>query len=248
MDYKRVPNGLIVRGDAFDKDVQHLVDAEFGVEPGYIPKFNLIICDPPYGDITGESWDKSDYRTWMRHCDEVSAPDSTIAMWGGIGKPGNRPFLRFASEVEYQFPRWQIKNWVTWGKRRAYGVKDNYLFTREECLILTRGKPYFDIPLLETKRGYAGYNPKYPAKSEFLRRTNVWTDITELFKGKIHPCQKPDRLYEILIRAHAPVGSVVYDPCAGSLTTMRACLNTSRRFCVVEREQKYIDAALSEVT
>jgi len=223
---------------------QVLLGDAFELEPGLIgSQFPLCICDPPYGEIVDEEWDVADYDRWMRHCATVAAPDATIAMWGGIGKPGNRPFLEFAANVEAQFPDWQLDNWITWGKRRAYGVARNYLWTREECLILRRGTPTFNIPLLDKLRGYAGYNPKYPAKSEYLRRTNVWTDVSELFRGKIHRTQKPDRLYEILIEAHSAVGDVVYDPCCGSGTTVRAANTTGRRYCVVERHLPYLQRA-----
>ena len=51
------------------------------------------------------------------------------------------------------------------------------------------------------KRGYAGCNEKYPAKSEFLRRTNVWDDVTEILRGKVHVNQKPERLMEVPIES-----------------------------------------------
>ena len=237
-------NGLVVNGNTFDKSTYECVDAEFGIGELCIPKFKLIICDPPYGEIVDEDWDKEvDYPKWFRHCAEVTDDNATICLWGGVGKKGNRPFIEFACTVEKMFPEWEIYNWITWRKVRAYGTKNKYLFTREECLILVKGNPVFNIPLLDKRRPYQGYNPKYPAKSEFYRRTDVWTDITELLKDKIHPTQKPDKLYEILINTHSNENDLVYDPCAGSLTTMRACRNTNRRFCCIERKREYIDEA-----
>lgn len=207
-----------------------------------MPEPNLIICDAPYG-ITKETWDVADYGRWMAHCAEQAAPDATICMWGGTGRPKARPFILFAAWVEDDFPEWTILNWITWGKKRAYGVPGNYLYTREECLILTRGKPAFNIPLLEKERGYEGYLEKYPAKSKFLRRTNVWTDISELFKGKTHPNEKPRRLYEVLIETHSNAGDVVFDPCAGSGVTQRAARALGRNSIIVERERKYLEDA-----
>lgn len=221
--------GAIVWGDAFD------------LRP---PKrrFQLIICDPPYGGIVkSKDWDDvAAYAAWYKHCQAVAADNATIVMWGGVGKPGHRPFLEWAAKAEGA--GW-AGEFITWAKKRAYGVRDKYLFTREEAFILRRGKPVFNIPLLEVKRGYAGYNKDYPAKSEYLRRTNVWTDINELFKGKIHPCQKPDRLYEVLVATHSNPGDWVYDPCAGSCVTARACRNLGRNFYLVEKNLAYIHAA-----
>jgi DNA modification methylase len=241
--YRKHEDGLVILGDAFSSDVDELIVSEFGVGKQHVPEFKLSICDPGYGAITKEAWDVAHYDGWMRLCNDVAALDAVICMWGGVGKKGHRPFLSFAASVEKEFDGWEIKNWVTWGKKRAYGVRDNYLFTREECLILTRGRPTFNIPLLAKERGYEGYSKKYPAKSAFLRRTNVWTDVTEILRGKIHPTQKPDRLYEVLIESHSSPGDAVFDPCAGSCPTVRAARKLGRRFCVVERDADYLKKA-----
>lgn len=198
-------------------------------------RFALTICDPWYGKILKRKADIANYPAWMRLCSERSLPDATICVWGGVGKKGHRPFLEFAATVERDFPDWTLSNWITWTKKRAYGVQRNYLFTREECLILTRGTPVFNIPLLSKERGYAGYDERYPAKSKFLRRTNVWTDITELLRGKIHEAQKPDALYRVLIETHSSPGDVVFDPCCGSGTTARAAKLCGRRSFMIER-------------
>jgi len=231
------PEGKVILGSSFDQEVKTEVET--------LGKFNLIICDPPYGlgkEIA--SWDVADYKKWMDVCCEFASDNSTILMWGGIGKKNNRPFLKFAAVFEDIFTDWEIKNWITWKKCRAYGTKSNYLFTREECLILTRGEPTFNIPLLEEKRGYTGFNKDYPAKSEYLRRTNVFTDIKELFSGKCHPTQKPDKLYQVLIETHSNEGDYVLDPCAGSLTTARACISTKRKFVCVEMDEGYISKGI----
>jgi DNA modification methylase len=226
--------GTVLLGDAF------------AIKESITEKFPLIICDPPYGKIVKDIWDRkrSVYPQWFDYCTKFAAPDCVICLWGGIGNEEDRGFLQFAACMDAHLP-WTLHNWITWSKKRAYGKADNYLFTREECLVLKRGKPVFNIPLLDSVRGYPGYNKKYPAKSEFLRRTNVWTDINELFKGKIHPTQKPDRLYQVLIETHSSPGDTVFDPCAGSLTTARACKVTGRKFFCVEKELEYIDAGLN---
>lgn len=93
----------------------------------------------------------------------------------------------------------------------------------------------FNIPLLDEKRGYAGYNADYPAKSEFLRRTNVWTDVTELFKGKIHPAEKPSRLAEIMIETSSNPDDLVVDFFAGSGSTGVAAQKLNRRCILIEQ-------------
>jgi site-specific DNA-methyltransferase (adenine-specific) len=137
----------------------------------------------------------------------------------------------------------QLANLVTWSKKRAYGTKTNYLFTREECAYFIKGDAKhprcFNVPYLATKRGYAGYNAKYPAKSEYYRRTNVWTDINEIFRGKLHPTQKQQRLYEVMIEIHTVPGEWVVDPFCGAGTAALACRKLGRQFCVLERDPVY---------
>jgi DNA modification methylase len=146
-----------------------------------------------------------------------------------------------------------LSNVITWKKKRAYGVQHNYLFTREELLYLVNGdakKPRrFNVPLLAKKRGYAGYDPAHPAKSEYLRRSNVWVDIdaepedgsttdvwdaTEVLRGKLHECQKADRVCEIPIEVHTDPGEVVVELFGGSASTAAAAQRLGRRFVVVE--------------
>jgi len=93
----------------------------------------------------------------------------------------------------------------------------------------------FHIPLLDEKRGYAGFNAAYPAKSEYLRRTNVWTDVTELFKGKIHPAEKPSRLAEIMIKTSSNPGDTVVDFFAGSGSTGVAAMKLGRKALLIEK-------------
>ena len=246
--HKLSQKSLVIHGDAFASGVRQLIDKL--VAHGEYARFKLIICDPPYGNINkNKEWDDvAEYNRWFAHCVDRAQKYATICMWGGVGKPGNRPFLEWCSRVEKDFTEWE-GSMITWGKRRGYGLSDDYLFTREECFILYRGprgktgNPVFNIPLLSTLRGYDGYSEKYPAKSKYLRRTNVWSDIGELLRGKIHPTQKPDKLYEILVSTHSNEGDIVYDPCAGSGTTARACKTLNRTYCIVEKHRPYLEEA-----
>jgi DNA modification methylase len=174
-----------------------------------------------------------------------------LYVWGGIGKPLFRPFYRYLVEVELDGD-FLIANHITWKKKRAYGVQHNYLFTREECAYLHKGidikKPrVFNVPLLDKLRGYAGYDPDHPAKSEFLRRTSVWDDITEIFRGKMHETQKPVAIVEIPIQVHTNKGMCVLDPFAGSGTTAIAARKNDRQFVVVEKDPDIFELMVSRI-
>lgn len=233
-------DGLAILGDSTTMDLAREV-----TQGG----FKLIVADPPYGNIVSEYWDRIEVRDslfaawmldWTKGFAKFVKPRGALYVFGGIGKPLFRPFYRYLVEVESDGD-FLLADHITWGKKRAYGTATRYLFTREEIAYLIRGpdikKPLvFNIPLLQQLRGYKGYSKKYPAKSDFLRRTNVWTDITEIFKGKIHETQKPIGVVEVPIQVHTNPGDYVFDPFAGSGTTGVAARKNDRRFVLIEKD------------
>jgi hypothetical protein len=60
-----------------------------------------------------------------------------------------------------------------------------------------------------------------------------------------HPAQKPLVLFEIPIRNHLEPGEVVYDPFAGSGTTLMAAETLGRRCAAMEVEPRYCDVVVS---
>jgi len=220
----------------------------------------LIVADPPYGNILPAKWDQWSNSEeafvewmldWTQTWQRTLLPNAAFYIWGGIGTPDFRPFYGFMWFVEKRTSL-KIANHVTWKKKRAYGIQHNYLFTREECAYLINGpnikKPRcFNVPLLEEKRGYPGYDKKHPAKSEFYRRTNVWTDITEIMQGKVHDAQKKQRLIEVPIEVHTKIGEWVVDPFAGSGTTAFAARRLGRRFVVIENDEKTFEDMLARL-
>lgn len=255
MRIEKVGPGYAICADATQKGTVLQVRQLTGEVP-------LIIADPPYGNVLPAKWDRynstdENFAEWMRDWTEAWTtcllPDAAFYVWGGIGTPGFRPFFHYLATIEKD-PRFQLQiaNLITWKKKRAYGIQHNYLFTREECVYLFNGqnikKPRcFNVPLLEEKRGYAGYNAKYPAKSEQYRRSNVWADITEVMRGKVHDAQKAQRVMEIPIEVHTHPGEWVIDPFAGSGTTALAALKLGRRFVVIEQDPQIFEEMLERL-
>ncbi len=60
---------------------------------------------------------------------------------------------------------------------------------------------------------------------------------------RIHPTQKPLKLFEALIDKHSQPGDLVIDPFVGSGTTAVAALNLGRRFAGCDIDQEYVQAA-----
>lgn len=250
------PEGLAIHGEFPEPEVVGAIVSASG-------KLPLVIADPPYGNIVNKKWDRIEddditfcewMIDWTISLERLSLPGAALYVWGGVGLPRNgdkppfRPFLRYLVEAELR-TGYELSTPITWKKKRAYGIQWGYLFTREELAFFILGKHKhprkFTVPLLETKRGYAGYNEKYPAKSEFFRRTNVWDDVTEIMRGKLHINQKPQRLMEIPIEVHTEPGEWVLDPFAGYGTTAHAARALGRRFVVVEKDSEEFEKMIA---
>lgn len=199
----------------------------------------LVLIDPPYYGIVDDSWDnqwasEDDYVSWLSvmcyAARKKLTPAGSLLVFGGVGKHGSHPFFRVISELEKKF---HFRNLITWKKRRAYGKSHDYLFCREEIAWFScseeRTGVTFNIPYTDVKRGYDGFNKKYPAKSEYKRVSNVWDDIPELMRPERN-CQKPEPLIKRLVETHSNPGDLVVDFFAGWGTTGVVALKCGRRF------------------
>lgn len=64
---------------------------------------------------------------------------------------------------------------------------------------------------------------------------------------KIHPTQKPVNLLKQLIEIFTDEGDVVIDPCAGSATTLRACMELNRNSYGFEISKEFYKRAKEEM-
>jgi DNA modification methylase len=204
---------------------------------------DLFLFDPPYYDTVGQKWDKqwksvADYVVWFRDlawaAKAALKPHGSFIFFGGLGNHGFRPFWSVCQMLEDgDGAIFHCRNVITWKKRRAYGKQFDYLFCREEIawysMSAERTEVTFNIPYTDVKRGYAGFNKKYPAKSEYKRVSNVWDDIPELMRPE-RETQKPVTLLERLVLTHSNVDDLIVDPFAGTGTTGEAALKHGRRF------------------
>lgn len=218
----------------------------------------LVIADPWYGNICKDKRDRfsnakivaEEQSEQLMLLQNICCSGAACYWYGGYGKPHFRPFYMVITLTE-NCTKWEMAMHITWSKKRAYGVQNNYLSTREEIAYFVLGdanKPrMFYIPLLNEERGYAGYNKKYPAKSKYKRRTAVWTDVTEILRGKVNECQKPERLSEIMIETHTNPGEIVLDLFAGSFSASLASMKLGRQFIAVESDEETFDFGVSRL-
>jgi site-specific DNA-methyltransferase (adenine-specific) len=66
-------------------------------------------------------------------------------------------------------------------------------------------------------------------------------------EGKLHPTQKPVKLYEYFINTYSNEGDMVLDIAMGSGTTGMAAINTNRRFIGVELSQEFFNVSKERI-
>ena len=220
---------------------------------------DLLLTDPPYYGITDDAWDNQwkdsrEFASWLSRIFAAALPklkpNGSLVFFAGIGKHGEHPLFRIITNLEDS--GYTYRNWITWKKRRAYGKSHDYLYLREEILWFSksaeRTEVTFNKPYTNELRGYAGFNKKYPAHSEYKRVGNVWTDVdpiiemSELFRPE-RSCQKPQPLMERLISTHSNEKDLVVDLFCGWGSTGVAALSLGRKFVGCEKIAADADAA-----
>lgn len=73
----------------------------------------------------------------------------------------------------------------------------------------------------------------------------VWSEVSQ--PSKIHPTQKPEKLFKRLIEASSAENQIILDPFAGSGTTAIAAIQSGRRWICIERDPGYFEKAITRV-
>lgn len=94
---------------------------------------------------------------------------------------------------------------------------------------------------------YRNKLPKFNNVDEFGKNHMIfnWFEWKRDSKDipKIHPTQKPVNLLKELIKIFTDEGDVVIDPCCGSASTLRACLETNRSCYGFEIKKEFVKEA-----
>ena len=183
-------------------------------------------------------------------------------------KPGGAIVLTaaqpFTSALVMSNPKWFKYDWA-WNKNSStcfVHAKHRPLGSHESVLVfgkgkttynpqMTAGKPYYrgeldnsKIETCPTKKGklIIGKNEtglRYP------KTVIIFSNANRL--KNINPTQKPVALFEYLIKTYTNPGELVLDNCLGSGTTAVACLNTSRHYIGIEKDDEYFKIAVNRV-
>lgn len=215
---------------------------------------DMILCDLPYGS-TACHWDSViPFEPLWKQYKRLIKDNGAIVLFG------SEPFSSFlrVSNIE-----WFKYDWI-WDKERGVGmstVKIRPMKQHEIVSVFSMGRHnYYPIKVKREKtldssnwafktihsengnfnsNGKPGriYNDRFP--TSILKFHKDKAECNGL--NRIHPTQKPVALFEYLIHTYTNEGDTVLDNCAGSGTTGVACLNTGRKFILIEKDAGYCE-------
>ncbi len=181
--------------------------------------FQLCIVDPPYGIDVGSHRINSDRKTvkWK-------SPTAYEYKLFDDSKPPEKDYFNQLFRVS--------KNQIIWGA--------NY-FT--EYMPASKGWIVWDKKadikehLSMCELAYSSFNRKCN-KFEFL-----WAGFKKAVQEKrIHPTQKPIKLYEWLLTNYAKEGDRILDTHGGSMSSAIACHNLNYDMTIIELDEDYFRA------
>jgi site-specific DNA-methyltransferase (adenine-specific) len=189
---------------------------------------DLVLTDPPYGiNASSENFLRQGKRRGKSKC--VSGLNYKISNW------------------DKDIPQKQIFEEIKRVSKNQIIFGGNYFvdfLTNSSCWLvwdkLTGDNLYADCELAYTS-----------FKSAVRKYTYLWKGmLQEDMKHKdirIHPTQKPLKLFEMILRDYSNENDLILDCFSGSGTTAVACHNLKRRFICIEKDKDYYNASVERL-
>jgi site-specific DNA-methyltransferase (adenine-specific) len=219
---------------------------------------DCIITDPPYGI------NYSAYRTGrgnIANDDNLSWVNNFCKECSRTLKKGNHLYLFFDPEHSAEFVLglrengFKIRNFLTI-PRAVKGNGGDRIFQQqfEFCLFATLGKKdegrkFNQTQILKPSETYIK-DKRYNAKEWLYRLPDNWyfTKASEHnSNNKLHPTQKSPTCIETMLLLSTNINEIVLDPFAGSGTTAIACINTNRKFILMEKDENYYEVIKNRI-
>ena len=192
--------------------------------------FDLAIVDPPYGigiakngnlgknNFTKKDWDESIPK--KEYFIELFRVSKEQIIWG-------------ANYMTTHLP--PSTGWIYWDKlQNKEGHRYGKTFASGELAFSS-----FDKPLQHFEYKYQG---------NYIGTPNNITTKTKLKQEiKIHPTQKPIKLYEWLLMNYAKEGDKILDTHLGSGSIAIACHNLGFELTACELDKEYYEAAIKRI-
>jgi site-specific DNA-methyltransferase (adenine-specific) len=214
-----------------EKNIIHLGDCIELIKQIPDNTVDLILTDIPYNSVSKKGEDRAKYKGQLRKIDKEEADILTFdldifldecyrivkgSVYIFCGKAQISPIYNFFDDKKDMMTRHCI-----WHKTNPTPMNGQHfwLSSTEDCIFAKKRNTVFNQRC----------------------KHNVWDFPSG--RSKVHPTEKPLKLFQYLVESSSIEGGLVLDPCIGSGTTAVACLNTNREFIGIEKELKYVQVA-----
>jgi site-specific DNA-methyltransferase (adenine-specific) len=218
--------------------------------------FDLLFADPPYnltknfGENSFKQTSLDEYEAWLEawlaDCARLLKQTASVYICGD---------WRSAAAIQRVGMKFfTLRNRITWEREKGRGARRNWKNSSEDIWFFTVSDEFvFNMEAVKIKRKVlAPYTengkPKDWEKSgegsfRLTHPSNLWTDLTVPFwsmpENTEHPTQKPEKLLAKIILASTRENDLILDPFLGSGTSAAVAKKLNRRFCGIERDEKY---------
>lgn len=214
---------------------------------------NFICCDLPFG-ITANHWDSviPNHKLWEQY-ERILAPKGNIVLFG-TGMFAYK--LALSNEKLYRYD-------IVWHKSKCGSpLTAKFMPMKKHELMLVFGEPAscYNPQMTEGTPYKRKWTPNKNNNMEYgiagvqtdnkgTRHPTTVVHFPQKWRrqDQIHPTQKPVELLEWLVKSFSNEGGVVLDNCAGSSTTAIACINTNRRYIMMEKDDKYYNISVDRI-
>lgn len=179
-------------------------------------KYDLCICDPPYG--IGKTWSKSKSNQFYRHKSTYNNNQS------------EKPTAFYISELQRI-----SKNQIIWGWNYFC-----HLLPETNHVIIWDKDRNADVTYM-SEAELAWHSFSQPVKI-YKKPWNGALKGPETGIKKIHPFQKPIGLYRWLLKNYAKPGQIIFDSHVGSGSIRIACHDMGFDFTGTEIDKDYFEA------
>lgn len=212
---------------------------------------DLILCDLPYG-VSDCKWDQViPFELLWEQYKRIIKPRGAIVL------TATQPFttkLINSNRKWFKYCWYWVKNQVTGFPFAKYQplrcVEDIVVFYKQAPTYNPQGVIRLDKPIKNKgKKGAGVYKFSTLGKENKTHYVNYPRQILKFNcqRDGLHPTQKPEKLFEYIIKTYTNEGDVVLDNCMGSGTTAVACINTKRNYIGFEMDPQYCEIAKERI-
>jgi len=222
---------------------------------------DLTVTSPPYDNLRDYKGYSFDFESIAKELFRVTK-EGGVVVWivGDETKNFSESLSSFKQAIYFNQIGFNLLDTMAYFKQgvppmypdsRRYTQKFEYMF------VLSKGRPKTFNPIKDKPNKYAGSIPNIGMRQkdgsirkrvnqvkpikEFGLRDNVWEYQNGGKKFGDHPAVFPEKLAEDHILSWSNEGDTVFDPMAGSGTTLKMAKKNNRNYIGIEISKEYID-------